>query len=42
MAAGDGFDEPCVILGRPMKDGELEPGATIQLPLSMMAHASDD
>jgi DNA helicase HerA-like ATPase len=36
MAAGYAFDEPCVILGRPMKDGEIEAGATIQLPLSMM------
>ncbi len=36
MTAGYGFDEPCVILGRPMKDGEIEPGATVQLPLSMM------
>ena len=36
MAAGYAFDEPCVILGRPMKDGEVETGATVQLPLSMM------
>ena len=36
MTAGYGFDESCVILGRPMKDGEIEPGATVQVPLSMM------
>jgi uncharacterized protein len=36
MTAGYTFDEPCVILGRPMKDGEIEAGATVQLPLSMM------
>ena len=28
MAAGYAFDEPCVILGRPMKDGGLVAGAT--------------
>lgn len=36
MAAGYAFDEPCVILGRPMKDGEVDTGATVQLPLAMM------
>jgi hypothetical protein len=36
MTSGYAFDEPCVILGRPMKDGEVETGATVQLPLSMM------
>jgi hypothetical protein len=34
MTEGYGFDEPCVILGRPMmKDGEIETGATVQVPL---------
>ena len=36
MASGYAFDEPCVILGRPMKDGEVETGATVRLPLAMM------
>jgi DNA helicase HerA-like ATPase len=36
MAAGYAFDEPCVILGRPMKDGEVDAGAMVQLPLAMM------
>jgi hypothetical protein len=36
MTSGYAFDEPCVILGRPMKDGEVETGAMVQLPLSMM------
>src|SRR5687768_9955057 len=36
MAAGYDFDEPCVILGRPMKDGEIDTGATVQVPLAMM------
>jgi len=36
MAAGYAFDEPCVVLGRPMKDGEIDTGATVQLPLAMM------
>jgi DNA double-strand break repair helicase HerA and related ATPase len=36
MAAGYGFSEPTVLLGRPMKEGEIETGATVQLPLSMV------
>src|SRR5687768_524772 len=36
MTAGYGFDEPCVILGRPMKDGEVATGATVQVPLAMV------
>jgi hypothetical protein len=36
MTSGYAFDEPCVILGRPMKAGEVETGAMVQLPLAMM------
>ena len=36
MASGYAFDVPCVILGRPMKDGEVGTGAMVQLPLAMM------
>ena len=36
MAAGYAFDEPCVVLGGPMLDGEVDLGSRVQLPLSMV------
>src|SRR6187200_3189131 len=36
MATGYAFDEPCVVLGRPMLDGEVDLGSRVQLPLSMV------
>ena len=36
MTDGYAFDEPCLLLGRPMKDGEVATGAAIRLPLAMV------
>ncbi|HEX6844928.1 MAG TPA: helicase HerA-like domain-containing protein [Actinomycetota bacterium] len=36
MAAGYAFDEPCLVLGRPMLGDEVDTGATVRLPLSMV------
>src|SRR3990170_2984691 len=33
MTAGYDFGEPCGMLGRAVKDGEIETGATVQVPL---------
>jgi uncharacterized protein len=36
MAAGYAFDEPCLVLGRPMHDGGIDTETMVQLPLSMV------
>ena len=36
MAAGYTFDEPCLLLGRPMVNGEIATDVAVQLPLSMV------
>ncbi|MGB7806905.1 MAG: helicase HerA-like domain-containing protein, partial [Actinomycetota bacterium] len=36
MAVGYAFEEPCVVLGGPMLDGEVDLGSRVQLPLSMV------
>jgi len=34
IAAGYAWDEPSVVLGAPLKDGELEPSVRVRIPLS--------
>jgi DNA helicase HerA-like ATPase len=36
MAAGYAFDEPCLVLGRPMLAGEVAADVAVQLPLAMV------
>ena len=36
MSAGYAFDEPCLVLGAPMHEGEVDASARIVLPLSMV------
>ncbi|HEY5860839.1 MAG TPA: helicase HerA-like domain-containing protein, partial [Actinomycetota bacterium] len=36
MAQGYAFDEPCLTLGGPMLDGEVDPDTDVVLPLSMV------
>ena len=36
MAEGYAFDEPCLTIGRPMLDGEVDTGAEVRLPLAMV------